>query len=372
VSTRARGAIACPASRQSLGAHGNVIVRVTCAAVVAVLAVWVLNSFLLPVLVAGVTAIASWPLYERFAQRMPGRLSQSVTPLIFTVLMTTFVLAPLTFAFTALAGEAHTLLLAIAAADKQGIAAPQWLEKLPLAGSWLVERWQAELSRPGALLGWAQRTNTAALLGWAQSIGHFMARHVFIIGFAILVLFFLYQQGESIAADFRRLLARRIGEQAEHLLDVALRALRASVNSMLVVGLFDGILIGIVYAVAGAPHAVLWAAITGSLAVAPLVGYLVLAVLTLKLAMTGTAAPALLSFSAGCLVLFCGDKIVRPRIAREGTGLAFVWVLMGCLGGFEVLGLVGLVIGPVVLTLARELWAQSLRDVVSGTTGSGR
>ena len=99
------------------------------------------------------------------------------------------------------------------------------------------------------------------------------ARHVFIIAFAMLVLFFLYQQGDSIAADFRRLLARRIGEQAEHLLDVALRALRASVNSMLVVGLFDGILIGIVYAVAGAPHAVLWAAITGSLAVAPLVGY---------------------------------------------------------------------------------------------------
>jgi predicted PurR-regulated permease PerM len=30
-------------------------------------------------------------------------------------------------------------------------------------------------------------------------------------------------------------------------------------------------------------------------------------------------------------------------------------ILMGCLGGFEVLGLVGLVIGPVLLTLTREL-----------------
>ena len=36
---------------------------------------------------------------------------------------------------------------------------------------------------------------------------------------------------------------------------------------------------------------------------------------------------------------------------------------MGCLGGFEVLGLVGLVIGPVVLTLLRELWQQSVRDL---------
>jgi predicted PurR-regulated permease PerM len=34
---------------------------------------------------------------------------------------------------------------------------------------------------------------------------------------------------------------------------------------------------------------------------------------------------------------------------------------MGCLGGFEALGLVGVVIGPVVLTLARELWAERMR-----------
>jgi predicted PurR-regulated permease PerM len=36
---------------------------------------------------------------------------------------------------------------------------------------------------------------------------------------------------------------------------------------------------------------------------------------------------------------------------------------MGCLGGFEVLGLVGVVIGPVLLTLARELWEQRVRDL---------
>ena len=50
-------------------------------------------------------------------------------------------------------------------------------------------------------------------------------------------------------------------------------------------------------------------------------------------------------------------------VARDGTRLRFVWVLMGCLGGFEVLGLVGLVIGPVLLTLMRELWEQRVRDL---------
>ena len=45
-------------------------------------------------------------------------------------------------------------------------------------------------------------------------------------------------------------------------------------------------------------------------------------------------------------------------LASSGVRLPYVWVLMGCIGGFGVLGVAGLVIGPVGLSLARELWDQ--------------
>jgi predicted PurR-regulated permease PerM len=131
---------------------------------------------------------------------------------------------------------------------------------------------------------------------------------------------------------------------------------------MLIVGLFDGVATSIVYAIAGVPHVGLWAVITGSLALVPFLGYLAVAALTLQLVMTGAATPALIAFGLGCVVLFCGDKIVRPMVARDGTHLRFVWVLMGCLGGFEALGPAGLVIGPVLLALTRELWQQRAGD----------
>jgi predicted PurR-regulated permease PerM len=332
-------------------------------ALIVALSAWILHSFLLPLLVACVTAIASWPLYRQFVVRLPRRMPPSATSLIFTSVMTLFVLAPLIFALSALLAEAHALLLEVAAADKKGIAVPHWVENVPLIGLWVAARWQSELAHPGALSVWTEQIDPTALLTWAQSLGQFTARHVFIIGFTILILFFLYQEGESLAEEFRRLLRDSIGERAEDYIDLATRALRASVNSMLILGLFDGCATGFVYAIAGVKHAALWAAITGLLALVPFLGYAAVAALTLQLAMTGAATPALVSFGLGCVVLFCGDKIVRPLVAGEGTHLRFVWFLMACLGGFEVLGLVGVVIGPVVLTLARDLWKQRVRDL---------
>ena len=334
-----------------------------CGALIVGLSAWILHSFSLPLLVACVTAVASWPLYRQFVARLPRRMPPSATSLIFTSVMSVLVLAPLMFAVGALLAEARSLLLEIAAADKTGIAVPHWVANMPLVGPWVAARWQSELAHPGALSVWTQRSGSTALLSWAQSLGQFTARHVFIIAFTILILFFLYQQGESLADEFRRVLRDGIGDRAEGYVDLATRAVRASVNSMLLVGLFDGFATGIAYAIAGVPHAAVWAAITGLLGLVPFLGYVAVTALTMQLAMTGAATPALVSFGAGCVVLFCGDKIVRPVLAGGATHLRFVWSLMACLGGFEVLGLVGVVVGPVVLSLARELWEQRVRDL---------
>jgi predicted PurR-regulated permease PerM len=343
-----------------------------CAALIVALSFWILHGFLQALLAACVTAIASWPLYMRFSTRLPRHMDRSAKALIFTLLMTIFVMAPLMFASSALLTEASALLAQIATADSRGIATPEWLERVPMIGKWLVGRWQSELAYPGALQAWTQRTDASALLGWAELLGQFMARHAFIIMFTILLLFFLYREGNSLTEGVRRLLRHSIGERADGYIDLTTRAVRASVNSMLVVALFDGFATALAYVIAGVPDAGLWAAITGLLALVPFLGYLAVGALTIQLAVTGAAASPLPAFGLGCLVLFCGDKVVRPLFARHGVRLSFVWILMGCLGGFEALGLVGLVVGPVVLTLARELWEQRVRDIATADVADSK
>jgi predicted PurR-regulated permease PerM len=330
-------------------------------AALVVAAAWIVHGFVEALLAACVTAIASWPLYRRFRARCVPRVGSGAAAVVFTLLMVAFVLAPMVFAVSAMLTETHALLVGIAAADKSGIGVPGWLSDVPAIGPWIAARWQHELAHPGALMMWTQRTDPTALLSWAQSLGLFMAHHAFIVGFAVLVLFYLYQEGDTLSVEIRRVLRDALGARAEGYVDVAVRAARGAVNSMLVVGLVDGLACGIAYAASGVPHAATWAAITGALAVVPFLGYIAVLALALQLSLAGATQSAVVALVLGCAVLVCGDKILRPLIAGTGVRLRFVWVLIGCLGGFEALGLVGLVIGPVVLALTRELWKQRVR-----------
>ena len=332
------------------------------AAAIVLLAFWIVHGFIEAVLAAGVIAIASWPLYLAFRARLPRKVGERSGAAIFTATITIFVLAPMVFACLALFSQAQVLLQTLAAADSKGLAPPLWLADAPLLGPWLDARWQQQFAGPGALLMLTQHADPAALLGWAQSLGQFTFRHAMIVGFTILLLGLLYQDGASLARQLTDVLRRAIGDRAERYVDVGTRAVRASVNSMLMVGLFDGLAMALAYGAAGSPRPLLWATITGSLAAIPFLGYAAVAAMALQLALQGLATTALLALLLGSAVLLLGDKLVRPMVARDGVRLPFVWVLMGCIGGFGVLGLAGLVIGPVALSLFKELWDQRARE----------
>ena len=126
-----------------------------------------------------------------------------------------------------------------------------------------------QLTHPGTLLEWVQRVDSTTILGLAQSLGHFMGRHLFIVLFTILALFFLLRAGASLGRGMRAVLRDHIGARADAYVRLATRAVRASVNGMLVVALFGGFATGVAYAIVGVPNPAVWGAITGALALVP-------------------------------------------------------------------------------------------------------
>ena len=340
---------------------------------VAVLSALVLRSFIEPLLWAVVVAIATWPIYRRLALRFRTSTTSSAFALLFTTLVSLFLLGPIVFAFGTLVVQAQYLIHQIAVTDKAGLATPAWLESLPLVGTTLADRWQNTVGVPGGLSASLHRADTFWVLGWAQTLGQFLAHHLFIVAFTILVLFFLYRGGDALAVHVGSLLHDRFGDRAESHTELAITALRATVNGMVAVGLFDGVLSGLIYALAGVEHAEVWGVVTGLFAMIPFLGYAAVAGVALALVSRSAMTAALAVCALGAVVLLAGDKVVRPLLVGNAARLGFVWVLMGSLGGLELLGPLGLFAGPVVLALAGALWKErTKRRIVSGDTSHGR
>ncbi len=206
---------------------------------------WLLRSFLVPSTWAFIVAAASWPHYRRFAARLSRRVGHNVTALLFTALVTLLVLGPLGFAFFTIAAQAQIWAHAIGVADKQGLAAPEWLLAVPLAGSWLVDQWNVVLGTPGGVTHWLNRADSGSLLEWAGSAGGFVLRHAMIIVFTVLALFFLYRGGEPLAGHITQFFHGKLGPRGDAYFRQAIRAVRATFVGMIVVSLIDGALCGV-------------------------------------------------------------------------------------------------------------------------------
>ncbi len=170
-------------------------------ALIAGLSISILWSFLKVLLWAAIIAVATWPIYRRFARYMPSSMASHVTPLLFTVLVALVVLGPPVFAFGTLAAHARTWVDTVLAGSNEFVA-PDWLSTVPVVGPDLAEH----LHSHGGLSAWVQRVDTAEVLRWLQPVGEFAGRHLFRIAFTVLLLFFLYRSGEALAQDLRRLI----------------------------------------------------------------------------------------------------------------------------------------------------------------------
>ncbi len=123
-------------------------------------------------------------------------------------------------------------------------------------------------------------------------------------------------------------------------------------------GLGEGVLLGVVYAVAGVPDPTVFGAFTAVAAMVPFAAGLSFGAAALLLAAQGALVWALVVLVTGMAVTFTADHFVRPVLIGGATRLPFLWVLLGILGGVEAWGLLGLFLGPAIMAALILLWRE--------------
>ena len=329
--------------------------------------IWVVHDFIAALAWAAVFAIAAWPLYQRLDRLFPEPSRRIVTPSVLTLLIGLLFAVPFAFIALAIAREVQVVLPLISEVRKNGIAPPGWLATVPLLGGALTTWWRDHLSDPytaEALLG---NIDTQMLTRWAREIGGQIVHRAAVFGFTLLALFFLFRDGRTLREEALRLSDRLLGDRGERIALHMIAAVHATVTGLVLVGLAEGVVIGISYVVVGLPHAVSIAALTGVLAAIPFAAPIVFGGAAFYLLTQDDLFAAIIVLSTGTAVLFVADHVVRPVIIGGAARLPFLWVLLGILGGLQSFGILGLFLGPVIMSALMALWREETDPALSET-----
>jgi predicted PurR-regulated permease PerM len=303
--------------------------------------------FLVPLAWAAVLVVVSYPAYEWLERRS----NPSTAALVSTLGVTLILIVP--------------SVLVMIAFVRQGVEAVQSIQ-FSIAGghlAWLAGEW-ARLHNRFPSLGADDVTTTlhryteqaaefvAAKLGTIVKNTAVFFFHLFV---TVLVMFYLYRDGDAIVERLRQVLPFD-SEHGDRMLGDARELIFASVTSSLAAAVVHALLGGFAFAVTGIKAPLFWGVMMGFFSFIPIVGSALVWV------------PAVISLLIGghigrgiFLVIFCAaivglvDNVMRPWLISGRAQLGGLLVFISVLGGISVFGLLGVVLGPIIAATAASL-----------------
>lgn len=324
---------------------------------------WVLHSFLALLVWAVVLAITTWPIYQSLlaSSKLHGKVTWGA--LLLTLLIGAVILVPLGYGLSRLLDEAQSLGQILTEAQKVGIPPPAWLETIPMIGHWAKDTWIKALGDPVVANESLHWLGTGGAITYTKDFASQLLHRFFGFLLTLLVLFFVYLHGTRLSQYVLASNRKLFGEIGIRYAIHAIAAVRATVNGLVLVGLGEGLLLGVGYALAGLSHPAMLGALTGVFAMIPFAAKLIFGACALVLVAEGHMAAGSSLFVFGVVVILLADNYVRPRLIGGAVKLPFIWTLLGIFGGLENFGLLGLFLGPTLMAVLISIWRDWIADM---------
>jgi predicted PurR-regulated permease PerM len=169
-------------------------------------------------------------------------------------------------------------------------------------------------------------------------------------------LFFFFREGESILQGAGAVLPLN-QDQTEKLFAGISETMTANLYGGLAVAAAQGILTGLAFGILGVSAPVLWALVTALASLVPVIGStLVWGPASILLFIGGHWIKALILAAWGAGVVGQVDAVVRPYVIGAHVKVHTLLVFFSLLGGVEAFGIVGIFIGPVVLSVTMAIF----------------
>jgi len=287
--------------------------------------------------------------------------------LLTTVAMILVVLLPFVIIGAAVSDDVRDLTSALQQWTDTGLPPPpSWLGRVPLVGERAVAYWQSLTTDTTTLLHEARRfiVPASSLL---VKVGKLLVSGLLELALSILIAFFLFRDGESVAEQLGTMTERIAGERGRRLLTLSGNTVRGVVYGILGTALVQAVMAGIGYMIAGVPGAGMLALLTFFLSVVPIGPPLIWVPAALWLFHEGSTGWGVFMLAWG-LGVSSIDNLVKPWFISHGSDMPFLLIFFGVLGGALTFGFIGVFLGPTVLAVGYRLVTEWVAGAATVTT----
>jgi len=311
---------------------------------------WKVLEPFVEVLILGIAlTVIFQPVHRRFVKWTGGNRIAAVLSTLFTMLV---LIVPFTFVSITVVKEVPAAVDAVSNGFENIKKA--W-EASVESGGWLPsirEEWHLDQYITPAK--WTEFKEQAPGFVGRNAVPFVTGVLGFLLGivFLIFVLFFLFRDGQKLGSRLIDFLPMP-REQALGLVQRTEEVLGACVYGVLMVAAVQGTLGGITFWLLGLPSPVTWGLVMTLFCTLPIVGaWLVWLPAAIGLAVDGDYTRAIILAVVGQFVISSIDGVLRPVLVGQRAKLHELVIFFSVLGGLKYFGLLGILLGPIVMSLA--------------------
>ena len=325
----------------------------------------ILRPFLLLTAWGIIIAVAAYPGYRRLQNVLGGR--GGLAAVVFTVFLFAVLIVPVVL----LTGSLVEGIQSLAARLKEGTPIipppPARIGTWPIIGVRLKDAWElASKNLSAALQTFAPqiRALIPELLLASAGIGLAVLQWIL----SILVAGVLLANAATGAKIARLLSDRLFGEKGPEFEELAGATIRSVTTGIIGVALIQSFFAALGFLVAGLPGAGLWGVIFLFSAVLQLGGLVLIPAVIYMFAIASTTKAVM--FLVWCVIVGLMDNALKPLLLGRGVAIPVTVVFLGAIGGFVAMGIIGLFVGSIVLSVGYKLllaWLEGTVEIIPET-----
>jgi predicted PurR-regulated permease PerM len=317
---------------------------------------WVLQPFFSAILWGVTAAILFCPFHRRVLAATQYR--QNLAAILTVLLVLAVVIVPIVLVGAALGRQASGVYDRVQSGELNfTLYMERILDALPAWGRKILSHFglgnpAAAVRKMAEILARTSQSIASQALGIGRGAFDFAVS----LGVMLYLLFFLLRDGGQLLSRAKDVVPIR-AEHAAIILNRTTEVVRATVLGGISVAAVQGMLAGAAFWVLGIGAPLLWTVVMAFLSLLPAVGAaIVWAPVALYLLATGRLWQGFFLIGVGVLVIGTIDNLLRPFLVGKSARLPDYVVLITTLGGIEVFGLDGFVIGPLIAAIFFVSW----------------